>query len=180
VTEPSPEVQERAARIEWVVLDVDGVLTDGRLYMDGEGGEMKAFHSRDGLGIRLGQRGGLHFGIISGRESKIVRDRAEELYITEVHERVLDKAAKLDEMMRRVGTDAARVCFVGDDLVDLPAMRRAGLSVAPSDAAPEVRGAAHYVTSLGGGAGCVRETIDLLLRARGKWNAVTERFFRGD
>ena len=117
--EPSPEVMERAARIELVLLDVDGVLSDGRLYMDASGGEMKAFHARDGMGIRLGQRGGLLFGIVSGRKSKVVRDRAEELYITEVHERVADKGAKLDEILARVGVEPSRVCFVGDDLVEV-------------------------------------------------------------
>ncbi len=178
--EPSPEVMERAARVELVLLDVDGVLSDGRLYMDASGGEMKAFHARDGMGIRLGQRGGLLFGIVSGRQSKIVRDRAEELYITEVHERVADKGAKLDEILGRVGVDASRVCFVGDDLVDLPPMRRVGLAVAPADAAPEVRELAHHVTSRPGGHGCVRETIDLLLRARNKWDTVTSRFFRDE
>ena len=178
--EPSPEVMERAARVELVLLDVDGVLSDGRLYMDASGGEMKAFHARDGMGIRLGQRGGLLFGIVSGRKSKVVRDRAEELYITEVHERVADKGAKLDEILARVGVEPYQVCFVGDDLVDLPPMRRVGLAVAPADAAPEVRELAHHVTSRAGGHGCVRETIDLLLRARNKWDAVTSRFFRDE
>lgn len=178
--EASSEVRQRAARIQMVLLDVDGVLTDGRLYMDASGNEIKAFHARDGLGIRLGQRGGLLFGIISGRESSIVKDRAEELYINEVHQRVLDKASKLDEILGRTGLAADQVCFLGDDLVDVPVFHRVGLAIAPSDAAPEAREAAHHVTTRNGGDGCVREAIDLILRAKGKWDSVTGRFFRRD
>jgi 3-deoxy-D-manno-octulosonate 8-phosphate phosphatase (KDO 8-P phosphatase) len=180
VTEPTAEVVERASRIDLILLDVDGVLTDGRLYMDGSGNEMKSFHTRDGLGIRIGQRGGLLFGIVTGRESKVVRDRAEELYITEIHQRVRDKGATVAEILARVGVPGERACFVGDDLVDVPAMRRCGLAVAPADASSEAIAAAHHVTARRGGDGCVRETIDLVLRARGKWESATERFFRDD
>lgn len=109
-----------------------------------------------------------------------MRDRAEELYITEIHQRVQDKGVKVAEILARVGIDGERACFIGDDVVDLPAMRRCGLAVAPADASPEAIAAAHYVTSRRGGDGCVRETIDLVLRAKGKWESVTERFFRDD
>lgn len=178
MTQASEQVLQRAREVELVLLDVDGVLTDGRILMDSSGGELRAFHARDGLGVRLGQRGGLLFGIVSGRESRIVRDRAEELYITEVHQRVFDKAEKVAEIQERLGVPASRVCYFGDDLVDVPVMRRVGFAAAPSDASPEAIAAAHFVTSCGGGQGCVRELVDLLLRARGKWETVTERFLR--
>lgn len=174
----SERVVQQARQVDLVLLDVDGVLTDGKILMDSSGGELRAFHARDGLGVRLGQRGGLLFGIVSGRESRIVRDRAEELYITEVHQRVFDKAEKVAEIRERLGVAAERVCYVGDDLVDVPVMRKVGFAVAPADASPEALAAAHYVTTRGGGDGCVRELVDLLLRARGKWEAVTERFLR--
>jgi 3-deoxy-D-manno-octulosonate 8-phosphate phosphatase (KDO 8-P phosphatase) len=177
VTTTSAEVLERGRNIRLVLLDVDGVLTDGRLFMGASGDEIRAFHVRDGLGIRLGQRGGLLFGLISGRESKIIADRAEELYITEVHQRVFDKSEKLNEILRRLDLSADQVCYIGDDLVDLPVLRRVGLSAAPADAVPEILKAVHYVATCRGGLGAVREVVDLLLRAKGAWEKVTARFF---
>ena len=177
MTEPiDAGVIERASAVKMIFLDVDGVLTDGRLHTGTGGFESRSFHVRDGLGIRLGQRAGLHFGIISGRESRVVTDRAAELYISEVHQGVHDKADCLSQVLRRVNLAGERVCYVGDDLIDLPAMRLAGLAVAPADAVPEVREAAHYVTRVDGGRGAVREVVDLVLRASGKWDQVTERY----
>jgi 3-deoxy-D-manno-octulosonate 8-phosphate phosphatase (KDO 8-P phosphatase) len=172
----SPEVQEKAKKIEFVLMDVDGVLTDGKLYMGSKGEESKAFHVRDGLGVRMGQRGGLLFGIITGRESKVVADRAEELYITEVHQRVFEKEERFEEIMARLKFTEEQVCFIGDDLVDLPIMRRVGLSASPADAMPEILEAVDYVCARRGGEGAVREVVDLLLRAKNKWEAVTSRF----
>jgi 3-deoxy-D-manno-octulosonate 8-phosphate phosphatase (KDO 8-P phosphatase) len=151
-------------------MDVDGVLTDGRLYVSQDGTEWKTFHTHDGHGIRLGQRCGLGFGILSGRESRVVARRAEELRITEVHQRVFDKGALLGPILARIGLSGDAVCYIGDDLVDLPVMRRVGLAVAPADARPEVIEAAHYVTARRGGRGAVREAIELVLRARGEWD----------
>jgi 3-deoxy-D-manno-octulosonate 8-phosphate phosphatase (KDO 8-P phosphatase) len=161
-----------------ILLDVDGVLTDGRLFLGTGGYDGRAFHTRDGHGIRMGQRGGLLFGLVSGRESPVVAARAEELYITEVHQGVYDKLACVEELLARLGIDAAEACFVGDDLVDLPAMRRVGFAAAPRDAAPEVRRFAHYVTRRPGGGGAVREVVDLVLRASDRWEQATERYYR--
>ena len=171
------ELQERAGKIELMLLDVDGMLTDGRLIMGADGSEAKAFHARDGLGIRLAQRGGIMIGLISGRESKVVTDRAEELYITEVHQRVFDKVERFREILQRLKLSPEQVGFMGDDLVDLPVLRAAGFSSAPADAIAEVREQVHYVAERPGGGGCVREIVDLLLKARGKWDSVTSRFF---
>jgi len=173
-----PEVVERAGRVRMVLLDVDGVLTDGRIYMRSGGGEGRAFHARDGHGVRMGQRGGLLFGIISGRETTVVSERASELYITEVHQGVYDKLECLNGIVERLKLSPEDVCFVGDDMVDVPVMRRVGLAVAPADASPEVREVAHYVTELPGGRGVVREVVDLVLRASGKWDQVTDRYFK--
>jgi 3-deoxy-D-manno-octulosonate 8-phosphate phosphatase (KDO 8-P phosphatase) len=173
-----PEVRERASRVRMVLLDVDGVLTDGRLHMGSDGTEGRTFHVRDGHGIRMGQRGGLLFGILSGRESRVVSNRAAELYITEVHQGVFDKLQRLNEILERLLLPIDGVCFVGDDLVDVPVMRRVGLAAAPCDAMPEARQAAHYVTACAGGRGAVREVVDLVLRASGRWDQATERFFK--
>ena len=171
------EVLERARKIRMVLLDVDGVLTDGRLFLASDGSEGRAFNIRDGHGVRMGQRGGLMFGILSGRESKVVTDRAEELYITEVHQRVFEKIERYGEIVDRLELKDEAVCFVGDDLVDLPVLHRVGLAVAPADADEHVRKHVHWVTSRSGGDGAVREVIDLLLHARGKWDLVTRRYF---
>lgn len=171
-----PEILERARKIELLLLDVDGVLTDGRLTMSTEGAELKSFHARDGLGIRMAQRGGIMIGLISGRESKVVTDRAEELYITEVHQRIYDKLEKYQEILQRLKLEPEQVCFMGDDLVDIPVLRVVGMAAAPADAIEQVRSAVHFITERKGGAGCVRELVDLLLQATGKWDKVTSRF----
>ena len=171
-----PEILDRAKKIELLLLDVDGVLTDGHLILSNEGAELKSFHARDGLGIRMAQRGGLMIGLVSGRESKVVIDRAEELYITEVHQRVYDKLEKFREILQRLKLKPEQVCFMGDDLVDMQVMRAVGFAAAPADAIKQVRAIAHYVASRDGGAGCVRELVDLLLQATGKWDKVTSRF----
>jgi 3-deoxy-D-manno-octulosonate 8-phosphate phosphatase (KDO 8-P phosphatase) len=178
VTDPSPEILERARRVRLVLMDVDGVLTDGKVYMLSDGSEGRAFHVRDGHGIVMGQRGGLQFGILSGRSSKAVADRAAELNISEVHQGVQDKRSRFQEILDRLRLSADAVCFVGDDVVDVPVLRRAGLAVAPSDAEPEAVEASHWVTRPGGGAGVVREVVNLLLHAQGSWDRVTDRYFR--
>lgn len=170
------EVLERVQKVRFVLMDVDGVLTDGRLFMGSAGEEIRAFHVRDGLGIRMGQRAGLLFGIITGRQSRTVTDRAEELYITEVHQGVLDKSERLDEILGRIKLEPEQVCFIGDDLVDLPVLRRVGFAAAPADAVPEVLETVHYVSSRAGGDGAVRDVVDFLLRSQGKWDAITARF----
>lgn len=175
---PPLEPRDRAAKIRLVLLDVDGVLTDGRLYMAPDGMETKAFNARDGLGIRLGQRGGLTFGLVSGRASATVATRAAELDIAEVHQGIGDKAARVRDILERTGFSAIETAFVGDDLVDVPVMRMVGFSASPADAAPETRAAAHLVTAANGGHGAVREVIDYVLQATGNWDSVTGRFLR--
>ena len=171
------ETHSRASKIRLVLMDVDGVLTDGRIHVSSEGTESRAFDARDGLGIRLGQKAGLTFGLISGRESSLVEKRARELDIAEVHQRIIDKISVAREIRQRLALSGEAVCYVGDDLIDLPVMRDVGLAAAPADAVAEVRAVAHFVTERRGGRGAVREVIDLVLHASGKWDDVTQRFF---
>jgi 3-deoxy-D-manno-octulosonate 8-phosphate phosphatase (KDO 8-P phosphatase) len=174
---PDDELRARAAKIELILMDVDGVLTDGRVLMLSNGVETRSFDIHDGLGIRMAQHVGIGFGIISGRKSAVVDERARSLGIDEVHQNVLRKGELLDGILERRSLAPEATCFIGDDLIDLPLMRRVGLAAAPASARPEVRAAAHFVSELDGGRGAVRDVVDLVLRARGDWDTVTERYF---
>ncbi len=176
--EPSSEVLERASRVRFVLLDVDGVLTDGRIYVFSDGTDGRGFHARDGLGIRMGQHVGLLFGILSGRRSQAVANRADELSLREVHQGVLDKKERFLDIARRLGLSCDAFCYVGDDIVDVPVLEVVGLAVAPLDAEPEARAAAHWVTSRRGGEGAVREVVDLLLRSGREWGGAPGAFPR--
>lgn len=167
---PYPEeVLGRARGIRLLILDVDGVLTDGRLYFDAKGETLKVFHVRDGHGIKMAQRGGIEVALVSGRRSDAAFHRARELGITRFYEGVRDKVAILEELLAALNLTPPQVAAVGDELVDLPLFHRVGLGAAVADAVPEVRAAAHWVTTLPGGKGAVREVCDLLLKAQGRW-----------
>jgi 3-deoxy-D-manno-octulosonate 8-phosphate phosphatase (KDO 8-P phosphatase) len=152
-----------------VVLDVDGVLTDGRLYLGPDGTEWKAFHVHDGLAMARAVRAGLPVVVLSARRSTAVRRRCAEVGVTEVHQGLADKLAAYERVLARHRRRDAEVAVMGDDLADLPVLRRAGLAVAPADAVPEVRRAAHWVSRRPGGHGAVREVLEAILRARGAW-----------
>lgn len=157
---------ERARRIRLLVLDVDGVLTDGRLHITSRGEETKVFHVRDGSGIVAIQRAGVAVAIISGRDSGAVTRRAEELGIRHVRQGVADKRAALDALLQQLQLTEEALACVGDDTPDLPMLERATLAVAVADAHPTARAAAHWITTSPGGRGAVREVCDLLLTAR--------------
>ena len=159
-------VTARARRIRLLVLDVDGVLTDGGLFYGPGGEEWKRFDVHDGLGLVMARRAGLEVAIISGRASVAVTRRMAELGLTEVHQGVADKAAVLATVAGRLGVSPAEVAVMGDDLADLPLLRGAGLALAPANAVAAVREVAHRVTRRSGGAGAVREAVELLLAAR--------------
>jgi 3-deoxy-D-manno-octulosonate 8-phosphate phosphatase (KDO 8-P phosphatase) len=167
---PDPSIIEaRAQKIRGLILDVDGVLTDGRLtYLPG-GGESKTFHVRDGLGIQLILASGCQVAWISGRESEVVVRRAQELGVTHLELGIDDKVIAFESIIKKLGCSDEEVAYVGDDLPDLPLIRRAGLGFAVADAAPEVRSAAHVVLRSGGGQGAVRETCERILKAKGAW-----------
>jgi len=172
----SADAVARAAKVERVFLDVDGVLTDGTLQFDGEGRESKRFHTHDGHGIRMAQRAGLTFGLITGRESEIVTRRAAELQIDEVHQRVYDKGTRYLELREKLGFEDESAAYMGDDLIDLPVLTRVGFSGAPPEALPEVRERVHWVASRPAGAGAVRELLEFILKARGDWAGAVERY----
>lgn len=164
---------ERCRALKLVLSDVDGVMTTGTILMLPGGGEAKAFHVRDGLGVVLAHLAGLRTGVLSGRSSEVVERRASELGMAIVSQGVRDKVAQLREILTREGLEAREVAYIGDDINDLPVLTEVGLSAAPADAPMEVRLQAFMVMDAGGGQGCLREFIEAILRARGDWERVT-------
>ncbi len=168
-----------AAAIELLLLDVDGVLTDGSVIYADDGTELKRFHVRDGSGLKLWHAAGKRSAIVSGRMSVAVERRASELGIRPVLQGRDDKLAAFADVLAATGLRPEQVCAIGDDLPDVPVLRRCGLAVAVADACPEVRAAAHYVTATAGGRGAVREAIEWLLKAQGRWTELTARYTGG-
>ena len=170
------EICARARRIRLLILDCDGVLTDGRILMLPDGDETKSFDVKDGHAIVMIQRAGIKVGIISGRESSVVRARAKELGITHLHEKSWVKTEAYKQILAEESLTDEAVCYVGDDVVDIPLLRRAGLAVAVADAVAEVKQVSHLVTARPGGRGAVREVIELILKAQGKWDELMARY----
>jgi 3-deoxy-D-manno-octulosonate 8-phosphate phosphatase (KDO 8-P phosphatase) len=168
-------LHRRCRPIELLLLDVDGVLTDGRIVYSDAGAELKAFHVRDGSGLKLWLRDGKRAGILTGRTSPVVVRRATELGLTAVVQGAEDKRSAYAALLAEQRVTADQVCYVGDDLPDVPLLRRSGLAVAVADACGEARRAAHYVTRAAGGRGAVREVIELVLRSQGRWQDVLAR-----
>jgi 3-deoxy-D-manno-octulosonate 8-phosphate phosphatase (KDO 8-P phosphatase) len=167
---------ERAAKIELLLLDVDGVLTDGGILYSDDGRELKRFHVRDGSGLKLWQVAGKRAAIVSGRSSPAVARRAAELGISPVLQGCAEKLPAFEAILDTTGLRPEQVCAIGDDLPDLPVLRRAGLAVAVADACFEVRGVADYVTALPGGAGAVRDAIEWLCKLQGTWAGIVARY----
>jgi len=170
-------VEERLARVELLLLDVDGVLTDGRVVIDDRGVETKAFDVTDGHGLKMLQRAGVEVGLVTGRRSRVVEHRARELGIREVHQGVKDKLPVVREILARRGLGAERLAYVGDDVVDLPVLLQVGLAISVPEAPGYVRERVHWVTERSGGRGAVREVCEAILRARGSWQEVTAKYF---
>jgi 3-deoxy-D-manno-octulosonate 8-phosphate phosphatase (KDO 8-P phosphatase) len=162
------DIKERAARVRLAVFDVDGVLTDGRLYYGAGGEELKVFHVHDGFGMKRLQKAGVTIAIISGRESVAVTRRMQDLEIEHVFQGDEHKLPIFERLIKRLGLAAEQCACVGDDLPDLPLLQRAGLAVAVANAQPGIREAAHYVTVSRGGRGAAREVCDLILTAQGR------------
>jgi len=170
------EIEKRCEQIQLILSDVDGVLTDGAVSYDNQGIESKRFHIRDGLGIRLWQKAGHKFGIVTGRSSQIVRMRASELDVTIIRQGVSGKWDAVHEIMLSCKLEKHQVCFIGDDLPDLSAVRQVGFGVTVADASEELRENAHYVTERRGGCGAVREVIEMILKHQRRWDSVVQRF----
>jgi 3-deoxy-D-manno-octulosonate 8-phosphate phosphatase (KDO 8-P phosphatase) len=170
------DVERRAKQIKLLLMDCDGVLTDGQLELLENGDEQKTFHARDGQGISLFQRAGWKTGIISGRTSSAVERRAQDLKMAYVRQYAKDKVKALEEILGQAGVSTDECAYIGDDVGDIPVMRRVGFAVAVADAVEETKQAAHYVTKLKGGRGAVREVTDLILKAQGRWEELMEQF----
>jgi 3-deoxy-D-manno-octulosonate 8-phosphate phosphatase (KDO 8-P phosphatase) len=166
----------RARAIRLAVFDVDGVLTDGRLYMNDAGEEIKAFHTLDGHGLKMLSATGIELAIITGRTSRSVELRARNLGFAHLYQGVEDKLAKFTELIAEMGIDQTAAAFMGDDVMDLPCMRRAGLALAVPAAPELVRTHAHYVTDAQGGMGAVREVCELIMRAQGTLDGQLDKY----
>lgn len=170
------EVESRAARVRLLLLDCDGVLTDGRITPVEGGEELKSFHTHDGHGLVMLHRAGLRSGIISGRTSRLVELRAADLGISFVRQGALNKVEAFESLLTEAGVEPSQAAYVGDDVVDIPLMRRCALAIAVADATPDTRAAAHYVTGLPGGFGAVREVCELILKAQDHWDELMKRY----
>jgi len=175
----SPELRARLEKIQALVFDVDGVLTQGDIVYTDSGEEAKAFDVKDGLGMRVAGEAGLRLALMTGRASSVVQRRARDLHIDDMLQRVGDKASALRTFAAHRGLELAQVAFVGDDLNDREAMRIAGVSIAPADAAPEIREIADLVTEARGGRGCARQAVEAVLRAQGHWEQAVDRYLNG-
>ena len=167
-TESAESLADRARPIRVLLLDVDGVLSDGRLYFSNSGEEMKTFHTLDGQGIRYAQRAGIQVGIITGRESALLSRRCQDLDITILHQGVKDKSAVLDALCKELNCELKSIAYMGDDFPDVPVMQRVGLAASVPEGHLCARSIAHSVTSASGGSGAVREVIDYLLQCQDK------------
>lgn len=165
------QLRSRLRRIKLLLCDVDGVLTDGAIFITGEG-EIKRFHVHDGLGQRLAAQAGLKIGWVSARPSIITTRRAKELKTDFIVQTRDGKVPAVEKILSKTGLNWADACFVGDDVVDLGVLRRVGLAVAPADARPEAKALAHFITKPKGGNGCVREVVEMILKAQGKWATI--------
>jgi 3-deoxy-D-manno-octulosonate 8-phosphate phosphatase (KDO 8-P phosphatase) len=200
---PKSSATARARKIKLILFDVDGVLTDGKIWIfpapsgsqqsvleksaqhGGEGGfgfrstsliEAKGFHAHDGTAISLARLAGIKTGIVTKRNSETVALRARDLKIDHVHQGIQDKASVFAQILEKDGITAAEAAFVGDDVIDLPAMRQCGLAIAVKNARPEVKAEAHWVTSHGGGDGAARDAVEYILKAQGKWKQAVEEY----
>jgi 3-deoxy-D-manno-octulosonate 8-phosphate phosphatase (KDO 8-P phosphatase) len=176
----TPQVTQLASRIRLLLMDVDGVLTDGKLYNvpapDGSMAETKGFDSQDGIALQWLNRLGISAGVISGRVSPATAERAQQVKFKYVYQGHTEKIPILQEIMADAKLDPSEVAYIGDDFTDVVVMRRVGLAVATANARPEVKAIAHYVTQVPGGQGAVREVVELLLKAQGRWDEILRHY----
>lgn len=171
------DLLERIKRVKVLILDIDGVMTDGHIIYSIYGDELKFFDVQDGFGITLLRRAGIKSVIITAKKSRIVKIRARDLKVAKAYQGYMDKLKAFNDVMKRFKVKPEEVCFIGDDLIDLPVLKRVGLAVAVPNAVDEVKEHAHFVTSRAGGHGGVRELCDLILKSQGKWDLATQKYF---
>lgn len=169
-------MKERAKKVRMVVLDVDGTLTDGKLYIDNNGLETKAFNVKDGMAIAQGLKQGLIFAIITGKHSKIVEHRSRELGITEIHQKVSNKIEVLDKILLKYELSYDEIAYMGDDINDIPTMLKTGFNGVPNDACVDIISLTHFKATRDGGDGAVREFVEFIMRAQGTWEKVLEEY----
>lgn len=174
----SEDLKSKILKIKLLLLDVDGVLSDGRIIYGNYGDELKFFDVQDGLGLVLLSRAGLKTVIVSSRKSRINQKRASELKVDKLYQRVDDKLKVFEKVMRKYHLAAEEICYIADDLIDIPVLKRAGFSVAVANAVEETKGYAHYVTAKTGGRGAVRELSDLILKTQDKWQEIMKPYLR--
>lgn len=172
------ELKERLKKVKMLMLDVDGVLTNGAIIYDEEGREWSAFHTLDGMGIKMVQSIKIEVVFVSARKSESLVKRAEELKVKEVHQNEKEKRKVLQKMIRKYRLKSDQVCYVGDDLLDLPVLKRAGVAIAVQNAVQEVKRHVHWVTCASGGRGAIREVTDAILKAQGKWGTLMDKYLR--
>ncbi|MCX7816494.1 MAG: HAD-IIIA family hydrolase [Syntrophales bacterium] len=170
------DIAQRLRNVRVLMLDVDGVLTDGRIVMNDRGEELKFFDVRDGHGIKMLIRHGIEVIFVTGREAPVVEHRAKDLGVKEVYQKVWDKLKVFEEILKDKGLAGDQVAFVGDDIVDVPVLRRVGFAVAVRDAQHEVKNVAHYITKKRGGRGAVREVCEMILKAQGYWAGIEKKY----
>jgi len=170
------DILDKARQIKLVIFDVDGVLTDGSLYLGDDGQEYKAFHSKDGLGMKLLQASGVEIGIITARTSRVVEHRMQSLNIKHIYQGQLDKRIAFDQLLAKLKLNNEQVAYVGDDVIDLPVMREAGLAIAVQDAHPLAKQHAHWQTPHNGGRGAARDVCELIMEAQGTLQTQWDRF----
>jgi 3-deoxy-D-manno-octulosonate 8-phosphate phosphatase (KDO 8-P phosphatase) len=169
-------IKEKLKAIKILILDVDGVMTDGRIIMDNEGREIKNFNVRDGHGIKILQRFGIKVAILTGRQSKVVEHRANDLEIDDVYQKVFNKKEIFQKILKKHKLSADAAAFMGDDIVDIPVLKSVGFSASVADAVDVVKKSVDYITNNKGGYGAVREVCELILKAQGKWPEIAAKY----
>ncbi|NQT32860.1 MAG: HAD hydrolase family protein [Candidatus Omnitrophica bacterium] len=173
----SPELIEKARKIKLLLLDVDGVLTDGRLTYSSKGAESKHFDVNDGFGMYLVKQSGIKCIILTAKASRAVAKRAKELKLDKVYQNFHFKIEALEKIRQEFDMKDEEICFIGDELIDIPVLKRVGLAICPPNAVEEAKRHAHFITERSGGRGAVREVCNFLLKTQGKWDEVTKRYF---
>ena len=174
----SPEILERAKRVKLLILDIDGVMTDGRIIYSIYGDELKFFDVQDGFGITLLNHAGIKSAIITAKRSRIVKLRARDMRVAKAYQGYIDKLVPFNKALKKFKVEPEEVCFIGDDLIDISILKRVGFAVAVPNAVEEVKQSAHHITSKTGGRGAVREICDLILKSQGKWDLATAKYLK--
>jgi 3-deoxy-D-manno-octulosonate 8-phosphate phosphatase (KDO 8-P phosphatase) len=170
------KIQEKLKNVKMLILDVDGVMTDGRIIMDDEGRQLKNFNVRDGHGLKIIQRYGIKIAILTGRKSEVVNHRASDLEINDVYQGALNKKEVFKEILLKHNLETSATAFMGDDIIDIPVLKQVGFSAAVADAVDVVKKNVDYVTKNKGGHGAVREVCEMILQAQGKWPEIAEKY----